>query len=59
LEVLKNFQQNGARIALSPFLREHVYSLTSRAGIKPVILPLIQVPLFQVPKAEIKETAPQ
>ena len=48
ITILQRFQKNGALLILSPFLREHVYSLTGRAGIKPVTIPLMQVPIFKM-----------
>lgn len=33
---------------LWPYIREHVYGLTSRCGLPPVILPLIEVPSVKV-----------
>ncbi len=36
--------QQNAPVILLPYLREHIYSMTMRAGFKPFILPLVQVP---------------
>lgn len=47
-ETLKLFQNNGALITLTPYLREHVYSLSARAGIQPIIIPILQVPMFKI-----------
>lgn len=44
LEHLPSWTKNNAPIVLLPFIREHLYSITLRAGFKPFILPLIQVP---------------
>lgn len=42
-----------------PFLREQVYSLAIRAGLKPLMIPLMQIPTFRVdaPTAETLEMA--
>ena len=47
-ETLELFQNNGALITLTPYLREHVYSLSARAGIQPIIIPILQVPIFKL-----------
>lgn len=44
LEHINDWAQKNAPYLLYPFLREQVYGLTVRAGIPPVILPLIEVP---------------
>lgn len=31
-----------------PFLREEIFSLTTRVGMKPIFLPLLQIPTFKV-----------
>ena len=38
----------GAIYVLMPFLREHAYSLSGRAGFRPLLLPLVEVPTFKV-----------
>jgi preprotein translocase subunit SecB len=40
-------QRNGAAILL-PFLRELVFSITKRTGFGPLMLPLVEVPVFRV-----------
>lgn len=44
-------KSNGYYILL-PYLREQVYSLSLRAGFDPVMLPLVEVPTFQMPVQE-------
>jgi preprotein translocase subunit SecB len=39
-----------------PYLREHVYALSSRAGFSPMLLPLVEVPLFRIAAPEPSET---
>jgi preprotein translocase subunit SecB len=41
-----NFANNYSKFMIYPFIREHVYSLSVRAGFQPIILPSIQVPIF-------------
>lgn len=45
-----DWADRNAPIVLIPYLREHVYSLTIRCGYNPLILPLVQVPTFEVKK---------
>lgn len=33
---------------LYPYLREHVFALTARSGFKPMLLPLVEVPVFKI-----------
>lgn len=47
--------QQNAPVILLPFVREHLYSITLRAGFKPFILPLIQVPTARLIKTEANE----
>jgi preprotein translocase subunit SecB len=37
-----------APFIIFPYLREHAYSLTVRCGFSPMVLPLMQVPTFQI-----------
>jgi preprotein translocase subunit SecB len=41
-----NWADRNAPMILMPYLREHVYSLTMRCGFKPMLLPLMEVPVF-------------
>lgn len=50
---MKNIEDWAARNApfiLYPYLREHVYALTVRCGLKPLLLPLVEVPTFKIEK---------
>jgi preprotein translocase subunit SecB len=38
------FAKNNAPVILYPYLREQVYSLTTKSGFPPLLLPLIEVP---------------
>lgn len=42
------FAESNAPIILIPYLREQAYSLTVRAGVDPLIFPLVQVPSFKL-----------
>lgn len=44
---IDHWAERNAPFILSPYLREQVYGLTIRAGIKPVLLPLLEVPLLK------------
>jgi hypothetical protein len=39
-----------AMYIMYPYLREHVFALTSRAGFRPLLLELLEVPLFTLAK---------
>ncbi|HUT44220.1 MAG TPA: protein-export chaperone SecB [Desulfobacterales bacterium] len=42
-----------APMILQPYLREHVFALTARAGFYPLILPLIEVPTLVSKRQEV------
>lgn len=44
------FAEINAPIILVPYIREQAYSLTIRAGVEPLIFPLITVPVFKLEK---------
>ncbi|WP_069472432.1 protein-export chaperone SecB [Candidatus Marithrix sp. Canyon 246] len=46
LNFLEKWAENNAPLILYPYLREHVFSLSSRAGFDGTLLPLFQVPTF-------------
>lgn len=43
-----DWAKRNAPLILMPYLREHAYSLTLRAGFQPVILALAEVPTFKL-----------
>lgn len=45
-----------APLILMPYLREHAYSLTLRAGFQPVILALAEVPTFKLLEKKPKKS---
>jgi preprotein translocase subunit SecB len=45
---INNFAEKNAPIILIPYIREQAYALTMRAGVEPLIFPLITVPVFKV-----------
>ena len=45
---IEPWAEHNAPIILYPYIREHVHSLTIRAGIGPVLLPLMQVPTLSI-----------
>ncbi|MEN6490273.1 MAG: protein-export chaperone SecB [Smithella sp.] len=45
---IMHWARNNAPLILLPYLREHVFSITSRCGFKPILLPLLEVPTFKV-----------
>ncbi|MEI7812437.1 MAG: hypothetical protein WCJ01_08420 [Ignavibacteria bacterium] len=50
IQELGSWADNNAPVLLFPYLREHVYSLSLRSGLTPIILPLIEVPVFNLNK---------
>jgi preprotein translocase subunit SecB len=52
VDKLDNWASENAPLILLPFLREHIYGLASRAGIKEVIIPLYVVPSYKVVRPE-------
>lgn len=47
-DTIEEFQKTSAMSILLPYLREHVYSMTMRAGVSPVLLPLTMVNLIRI-----------
>ena len=45
---IEHFARNNAPLLLSPYLRESAYSLTTKCGFTPFILPLYEVPQFRI-----------
>ena len=41
---IEHWAHNAAPYILNPYIREHVYSLTTKAGVPPLLLPLLEVP---------------
>ncbi|HUU39675.1 MAG TPA: protein-export chaperone SecB [Desulfatiglandales bacterium] len=47
---IEDWATRNAPFILYPYLREHVYALTTRCGLKPLLLPLVEVPIFKIEK---------
>lgn len=45
---IDNWARANAPLILYPFLREHIYGLALRAGIKEVIIPMVNLPVYKV-----------
>lgn len=41
---------SNAPLIIYPYVREQVYGLTTRVGIKPLLLPLLEIPTFKITK---------
>lgn len=58
-----HWAEHNAPLVLYPYVRENVYSLTSRAGFTEALLPLIEIPTFRVEKPSVdvaeKSTPPK
>lgn len=48
VEHIESWAKNNAFFIMFPYLREHVYALTVRAGVKPMLLPLLEIPTYQI-----------
>ncbi|MDR3480388.1 MAG: hypothetical protein P4L91_06695 [Burkholderiaceae bacterium] len=48
VDQINKWASENAPLILLPFLREHIYGLASRAGIREVIVPLYVVPTYTV-----------
>lgn len=48
LDKVEDWAQNNAPLLLLPFLREHIYGLCNRAGLKEVFVPLLVIPNFKL-----------
>lgn len=45
---VEEWAEFNAPMILYPYVREHAFGLTTRAGIKPILLPLLEVPTFKL-----------
>lgn len=45
---VESWAKTNAPLIIYPYLREHVYSLTSRAGFEGRVLPLFEIPVFKI-----------
>lgn len=52
VEKIEQWARENAPLILLPFLREHIYGLASRSGIKEVIVPMFVVPTITVSKPQ-------
>lgn len=48
IQYIEDWARKNAPLILYPYAREQVYSLTSRAGFKESLLPLLEIPTFKV-----------
>ena len=55
MEHVKRWAEENAPFVIFPYLREIVYSLTTRAGFPPILLPLVEVPTFQLDKDSLPD----
>jgi preprotein translocase subunit SecB len=49
---IDKFAEVSGPVILIPYIREHAYSLSMRAGVDPVMFPLVQVPIFRLARKE-------
>ncbi|MGR5264089.1 protein-export chaperone SecB [Photobacterium damselae] len=50
MEYIDAFASKNAPLIMYPYLREQVYSLTTRAGFDSTVLPLFEIPVFKLKK---------
>lgn len=50
VEHILHWAKNNAPFVLMPYLREQAYSLSSKGGYRPILLPLTEVSTFILPK---------
>jgi preprotein translocase subunit SecB len=48
IKFIEDWAERNAPLVLYPYLREQVYSLTSRAGFQETLLPLFEIPTFRM-----------
>ncbi len=53
-EHIERWSEVNAPLILLPFLREHIYGVAARAGIKEVIVPLYILPTVKMPESNAK-----
>lgn len=51
VEHLSDWAFNNGALILYPYVREQAYGLTVRAGYKPILLPLFEIPTFKIQRA--------
>lgn len=47
VQFIEDWAEKNAPLVLYPYIREHVYTLTGRAGFPEALLPLIEIPTFR------------
>ncbi|MDH0348316.1 protein-export chaperone SecB [Aeromonas dhakensis] len=50
IQHIEDWASKNAPYILYPYIREHVYALTARVNVKPLLLPLFEVPTYKVTK---------
>lgn len=48
IKFIEDWADKNAPLVLYPYVREQVYSLTSRAGFPEALLPLLEIPTFRI-----------
>lgn len=46
LNNINHFAEHNAFYVMQPYLRDYLFSLSAKCGFKPVLLPLVKVPIF-------------
>lgn len=59
VEMLPDWAKKNAPFILMPYLREHIYGLSLRAGILPVHMPLVEIPQNSHTNEECRESSTQ
>ncbi|HGE8285718.1 protein-export chaperone SecB [Serratia bockelmannii] len=50
VEQIPHWAEFNAPLIIYPYVREQVYGLSTRVGIKPLLLPLLEIPSFRIVK---------
>lgn len=48
VDKINDWAEKNAPVILIPYIREHAFSMSVRAGVEPVLFPLIQVPTIKI-----------
>jgi hypothetical protein len=56
LDLLDEWSRKGGAMTLFPYAREHVYSLSARCGIRPIILPVMQLQTVKITPPKTEQT---
>lgn len=56
VKYVEDWAEKNAPLVLYPYLRENVFALTARSGYSEALLPLLEIPTYRIPAAEVKSS---